>query len=182
MALSSQAISTLPPRFADDGNNKGILMSVQPIPPGYHSITPYLIVNDGEAAIAFYKQAFGATELMRMAGPDGKIGHAEIRIGNSPLMLADEHPEMGARSPQSLGGTPVSMLIYLDDVDVWFPRAVSAGGQVVRPLADQFYGDRSGTLVDPFGHMWTLATHREDVSHEELQRRAEAFLKEHEGT
>lgn len=147
-------------------------MSVQPIPPGYHSITPYLLVRNAAQAIEFYKKAFGAAELMRFPGPGGKIGHAEIRIGDSPVMLADEFPEMGARGPQSLGGAGVNLLIYVADVDAIFAQAVSAGGTVTRPIKDQFYGDRSGTLTDPFGHVWTIATHKEDISMEEMQRRA----------
>jgi PhnB protein len=148
-------------------------MTVQPIPSGYHSVTAYLIVNDGRAAIAFYKQAFGATELMRLEGPGGKIMHAEIQIGDSPLMLADEFPEMGIQSPKSFGGSPVSLLIYVPDVDAAFQRALQAGAEQVRPLIDQFYGDRSGTVRDPFGHTWTIATRKEDLSQEEIQRRME---------
>jgi len=133
-----------------------------------------LIVNDGARAIEFYKKAFGATELFRMAGPDGKIGHAEIKIGDSPIMLADEVPAMGHRSPQSLGGSPVSILLYVEDVDAVFNQAVAAGAKVARPVADQFYGDRTGGVTDPFGHAWYIATHKEDVSSEELQKRAAA--------
>jgi PhnB protein len=147
---------------------------VKPIPQGYHTATPYLIVNDGARAIEFYKKAFGATELFRMAGPDGKIGHAEIKIGDSPIMLADEVPAMGHRSPHSLGGSPVSILLYVEDVDAVFEQAVAAGAKVARPVADQFYGDRTGGVTDPFGHAWHIATHKEDVSSEELQRRAAA--------
>ncbi|PYU93668.1 MAG: glyoxalase [Acidobacteria bacterium] len=147
---------------------------VKPIPQGYHTATPYLIVNDGAKAIEFYKKAFGATELFRMAGPDGKIGHAEIKIGDSPIMLADEVPAMGHRSPQSLGGSPVSILLYVEDVDAVFNQAVAAGAKVARPVADQFYGDRTGGVTDPFGHAWYIATHKEDVSSEELQKRAAA--------
>src|SRR3984893_3975175 len=144
----------------------------KPIPDGYHTATPYLIVKEAARAIEFYKKAFGATELMRMAQPDGKIGHAEIRIGDSPIMMADEHPEMGARSPQSYGGSPVSILLYGKDVDIMASQAVAAGAKVVKPVKDQFYGDRSGTFADPFGHVWTIATHKEDVPHDEIQRRA----------
>jgi PhnB protein len=147
---------------------------VKPIPEGYHSITPYLIVKGGANAIEFYKKAFGATELFRMADPQGKVGHAEIKIGDSPIMLADEHPEMGYAGPLTIGGTPVSLLIYVDDVDVVFPQALSAGGEQLKPLQDQFYGDRSGTLKDPFGHVWTVATHKEDVSPEEMHERAKS--------
>ncbi|MBI2924227.1 MAG: VOC family protein [Verrucomicrobia bacterium] len=150
-------------------------MNTKPTPEGYHTATPYLIVSGAARAIDFYKQAFGATELMRLAAPDGKIGHAEIKIGDSPIMLADEHPEMGARSPQSIGGSPVFILLYFEDVDAVFNRAVAAGAKVLRPVQDQFYGDRSGTIADPFGHTWTIATHKEDLSEEEIQRRAAAM-------
>jgi PhnB protein len=142
------------------------------IPAGYHSATPYLIINGAAKAIDFYKNAFGATEVLRMAQPDGKIGHAEIKIGDSHIMLADEVPQMGYKSPKSLGGSPVSILLYLDDVDKVFNRAVAAGATSNRPVADQFYGDRMGTLTDPFGHVWSLATHVEDIPPEEMTRRA----------
>src|SRR5437879_3795641 len=124
-------------------------MSVKPIPDGYHTATPYLFVKGAASAIEFYKKAFAATELMRLADPSGKIGHAEIKIGDSPIMLADEFPEMGVRGPKSIGGTAVSILLYVDDVDARFSRAVAAGAKVLRPVKDQFYGDRSGTLEDP---------------------------------
>lgn len=156
-------------------------MAVKAIPDGYHSVTPYLICKGAADAIEYYKQAFGATELMRMPMPGGKLGHAEIRIGDSAVMLADEFPEMDVRGPQSLGGTSVNLLIYVEDVDTAFPRAIQAGGKELRPLADQFYGDRSGTLEDPFGHKWTIATHKEDVPPEEMARRHEEFVKEQEG-
>lgn len=144
-------------------------MPVNHIPEGYHSITPYLIFKGAAAAINFYKQAFGATELFRMPDASGKrVAHAELKIGDSHIMLADESPEMGYLSPQTLGGTPVSILLYVEDVDSTVPRAVSAGAKLVRPIKDQFYGDRSGTLHDPFGHVWTIATHIKDVSAEEL--------------
>jgi PhnB protein len=147
---------------------------VNPIPDGYHSVTPYLVVNDGARALEFYKQAFGATEVFRMEGPDGKIGHAEIKIGNSHVMLADEHPEMGARSPQAFGGSPVSLMLYVEDVDATVGQAVEAGAKLTRPVANQFYGDRTGGVTDPFGHVWYVATHVEDVPFEELQKRAAA--------
>ena len=146
-------------------------MAVKPIPEGYHSITPYLIVNGAANALDFYKQAFGAQELFRMADPSGKIGHAEIKIGDSPIMLADEFPEMGFRGPQSLGGSSVTILLYVEDVDEVFNRAIAAGGTLLKPLKDEFYGDRSGTLTDPFGHIWTVATHKEDVAPEEMEER-----------
>jgi PhnB protein len=149
-------------------------MAVKPIPDGYHSVTPYLIIRAAAEAIEFYKTAFGAIELMRMPAPGGKIGHAEIKIGDSPIMLADEFPEMGYKSPQTLGGSPVSIMIYVEDVDVVFDQAVGAGAKVQRPVKDQFYGDRMGTLEDPFGHVWHVSTHKEDVSAEEMERRAKA--------
>ncbi|MCA1583515.1 MAG: VOC family protein [Acidobacteria bacterium] len=150
-------------------------MAVKPKPDGYHSVTPYLIVSDGARAIDFYKRAFGATELFRMDAPGGKIGHAEIKIGDSPVMLADEFPEMGARGPHTIGGSPVQLLVYVDDVDRVFPQAIAAGATETRPVKDQFYGDRSGNLIDPFGHAWTLATHTEDIAPEEMDRRAKAM-------
>ena len=147
---------------------------VKPIPEGYHTATPYLIVKDAARAIEFYKKAFGATELMRMPGTGGKIGHAEIKIGDSPIMLADEVPGMGFRSPESLGGSPISILLYVEDVDVVFSEALAAGAKVQRPVADEFYGDRTGGVTDPFGHVWYIATHKEDVSPEEMTKRAAA--------
>ncbi|MFS8085885.1 MAG: VOC family protein [Acidobacteriota bacterium] len=149
-------------------------MAVKPIPDGYHSVTPYLIINGAAEAIEYYQKAFGATELLRMPAPEGKIGHAEIKIGDSPIMLADEFPEMGYKSPQTLGGSSVSIMIYVDDVDTVFSRAIANGGKEQRPVKDQFYGDRMGTLEDPFGHVWHVATHTEDVSPEEMERRAKA--------
>lgn len=148
--------------------------TVKPIPDGYHTATPYLIVSGAAKALEFYKQAFGATELFRMPQPEGRIGHAEIQIGNSRLMLADEHHEIGAKSPQTIGGTAVSILLYVEDADRVFNQAVAAGAKVTRPLENQFYGDRMGGLKDPFGHEWHIATHVEDVSPEELQKRAAA--------
>ena len=146
-------------------------MAVKPIPDGYHTVTPYLVVNDGAGAIDFYKKAFGAVETVRMGGPDGKIGHAEIRIGDSNVMLADESPDMGHRSAKSIGATPVSLVLYVEDVDAQFKQAIAAGAKELRPVEDQFYGDRMGTLTDPFGHVWSLGTHVEDVSPEEMNRR-----------
>lgn len=153
-------------------------MPVSPIPEGYHSVTPYLILKDAAAAIEFYKKALGAVELYRMEAPGGKIGHAEIKIGDSPVMLADEYPDMGYKGPESLGGTSVSLMVYVADVDKIYPRAIAAGGKELRPLQNQFYGDRSGTLSDPFGHVWTISSHVEDVSEEEMAKRAEAAMKE----
>jgi len=147
----------------------------KPIPEGYHSVTPYLIIKGATEAIDFYKKAFGATELFRMPAPGGKIGHAEIKIGDSPIMLADESPEMGHKSPQTLGGSPISIMIYVADVDTVFKQAIAAGGKEQRPVKDQFYGDRSGSLEDPFGHVWHVATHTEDVSPEEMERRMKSY-------
>jgi len=149
------------------------MADVKPIPEGYHSVTPYLICDGAADAIEYYKKAFGATELFRM-DHEGKVGHAELKIGDSPIMIADEYPQMGYRSPKALGGTPVSIMIYVPDVDTVYNQAMAAGGTVVKPLQDQFYGDRSGTLTDPFGHVWTIATHKEDVSTEEMNRRMAA--------
>lgn len=154
-------------------------MAVRAIPEGYSSVTPYLIVSGAARAIDYYKMAFGATEIMRMGGPDGKIAHAELQIGNSRIMLADEMPEMGHKSPQTLGGSGTGLMLYVDDVDDTFARAITAGGTTVRGVQDQFYGDRSGTLGDPFGHQWTVATHVEDVEPDEMQRRMEAAAKAH---
>ena len=151
------------------------MATVKPIPDGYPQVTPYLCVDGAAAAIEFYGQVFGATERMRMAMPGGKIGHAEIQIGDSLVMLADEHPEGGVLSPKSVGGTPVMISVYVEDVDSVFDRAVSAGAQALRPVEDQFYGDRLGQFEDPFGHRWSVATHVEDVPPEEMSRRAEAM-------
>jgi PhnB protein len=137
-----------------------------------------LIVKGGPQAIDFYKRAFGATELLRLAGPEGSIAHAEIKIGDSPVMLADEVPSMGFRGPQSIGGSPVCLMLYVEDVDARFQQAVDAGATVVRPLANQFYGDRSGTLTDPFGHVWTIASHIEDVSQEDIELRFAEAMKQ----
>jgi PhnB protein len=145
---------------------------VQPIPPGYHSVTPYLVVNNAARAIEFYQRAFGAKEIMRMDGPPGKIAHAEIKIGDSMIMLSDEMPGGGVRSPQSLGGTTAGTFLYVENVDSVFNQAASAGAKVDMPLADMFWGDRYGKLTDPFGHSWSLATHKEDVAPEEMKKRA----------
>lgn len=145
--------------------------SVRPIPEGYHTATPYLIVSGAAEAIEFYKNAFNATEVLRMEGPDGRIGHAEIQIGNSRIMLADEHPDMGALGPKTIGGSPVSILLYVENVDAMVDQAVAAGATIKRPIQDQFYGDRTCGLEDPFGYAWYVATHVEDVDPEELNRR-----------
>jgi len=143
-----------------------------PVPEGYPRVMPYLIVDGATEAIDFYTGALGFTERMRMPGPDGLIGHAELQLGDAVIMLADENPEMGARSPRSVGGSPVTIHTYVDDVDTVFARALAAGASSLREVEDQFYGDRSGQLEDPFGHRWNLATHVEDVSPEEMSRRA----------
>ena len=148
------------------------------LPDAFRPATPYLIVNGAADAIAFYREAFGATEILRLADPAGKVMHAEMRIGNSPFMLADEFPEMGYRSPQSLGGSAVSILIYVDDVDSQFARAIAAGATETMAVADQFDGDRRGTLTDPFGHVWLVATKLEDVSLAEMRARFEAAMKQ----
>jgi len=153
-------------------------MPVKPIPEGYHSVTPYLIVKGGANAIEFYKKALGATEIMRFEGPGGALGHAEIRIGNSPVMLADEYPDMGFRSPQTLGGAGVSLMVYVEQVDAVFQRAIAAGAKELRAVQNQFYGDRSGTLQDPFGHVWTISTHVEDIAPDEMQRRSQEMVKQ----
>jgi len=147
--------------------------TVKPVPDGYHTVTPYLVIDGASAAIEFYRRAFGASETLRIEH-QGKVGHAEIKIGDSPIMLADEYPDMGARSPQALGGSPVSVMLYVDNVDAVVERAVAAGAKLQRPVADQFYGDRTGSVVDPFGHLWHVATHIEDVSLDEVRRRAAA--------
>ena len=149
---------------------------VKPIPDGQSALTPYLTVRDAAKAIEFYQRAFGAIEELRMAAPGGKIGHAEMKIGSGRIMLSDEYPEMDVRSPETIGGSPVMMHLYVEDVDATFAQAVAAGAKVVRPLEDQFYGDRAGKLVDPFGHSWFLATHKEDVAPEEIKRRAEKMF------
>jgi len=151
-------------------------MAAKAIPVGYERLTPYLCVAGAADAIAFYARAFGAVETMRLAEPDGRIGHAEITIGGAPLMLSDEYPEEGVQSPKTIGGTPVAIHVYVADVDALAERAVAAGATIVRPVADQFYGDRSTTLLDPFGHRWFFATRKEEVSTEEVQRRYDALM------
>jgi PhnB protein len=144
--------------------------TVRPIPDGYHTATPYLICNGAADAIEFYKKAFGAVEVMRMPMPGGKLGHAEIKIGDSNIMLADESPENGIHSPQHFGGTPASVLLYVEQVDTVFKQAVSAGAKAVRPPQDMFYGDRTSWIIDPFGHSWYIHTHVKDVSPEEMRK------------
>ncbi len=149
-------------------------MAVESIPDGYHSVTPYLIVKEPAEALEFYRKAFGAVELVQMADPHGGIMHAEFQVGDSMVMMAGEYPDMGAISPQTLGGTPVSLCLYVENADQVFSQALAAGAKELRAVQDQFYGDRSGTLEDPFGHKWTIATHIEDVTPEEV---AERFAK-----
>jgi PhnB protein len=155
--------------------------AVKPIPDGYHAVTPYLSVRGAARALDFYKQAFGAAEIMRMPGPDGKLGHAEIRIGDSRVMLSDEYPDLAFLSPESRGGTTVHIHVYVKDVDTVAARAVAAGGKLLRPVVDQFYGDRTGTIQDPFGHVWHLATHVKDMSMAELRKGAEEAVKRASG-
>jgi PhnB protein len=144
---------------------------VKPIPDGYPRVTPYLYVGGAREAIDFYRSILGAEERMSMPGPDGKVGHAELTIGDSVIMLADEFPDMGALGPKSVGGSPVTIHVYVNDVDATFDRAVKAGASVLRPVEDKFYGDRGGEFEDPYGHRWSIATHVEDLSPEEMQRR-----------
>jgi PhnB protein len=146
------------------------------IPKGYNSVTPYLVVKGAAKAIEYYKSVFGATEVMRMAGPDGRVGHAELQIGNSRIMLADENPSMGNRSAESIGGSPVSLYVYLPDCDKVVAKAAAEGAKILKPVQDQFYGDRSGFIQDPFGHLWGVATHKEDVSAKEMEERAKKAM------
>jgi len=152
-------------------------MSTTPIPDAYRTATPYLIVDGAANAIAFYQKAFGAIEIVRLVSPDGKVMHAEIRIDNSPIMLADEFPDMGYVSPQTLGGSSVSMMLYFADVDAQFAQAIAAGATQTMAVADQFDGDRRGTLTDPFGHVWLLASRKQDISKQEMRERFETLMK-----
>jgi PhnB protein len=149
---------------------------VKPVPGGHRTVAPYLAIKNAASALEFYKKAFGATETYRLIIPDGRVGHAEIRLGDSLIMLSDEFPEFGGKAPEALGGSPVSIHLYVDDVDAFFERALAAGARELKPVADQFYGDRSGQLQDPFGHLWWVATHKEDVAPEEMQRRVRALF------
>ena len=148
------------------------MADVKPIPDGYPQVTPYLIVDGAAAAIDFYTRVLGAEERVRMPGPDGKIGHAELALGDSIIMLADEHPDIGFRGPKAIGGTPVTIAVYVESVDDVFAKALDAGAKSLREVEDQFYGDRSGQFEDPFGHRWNISTHVEDVSPEEMEKRA----------
>jgi PhnB protein len=145
--------------------------NVKAIPDGYHSVTPYLFIKGAASAIDYYKNIFGAKERMRMPGPNGQVMHAELQIGDSIIMLADENPQIGATSPETLGGVSSTLHVYVENVDATAEKAVNAGGKLARPIKDQFYGDRSGTIIDPFGHMWSIATHIEDVTAEEMKKR-----------
>ena len=153
-------------------------MAVRPIPEGYHAITPYIVVDDAERAIEFYKDAFGADEHVRMPGPDGKIAHAELQIGDSKLMLSDPFEQSNVKSPSDRGGPTSSIFMYVEDVDATFEQARRAGASVVSELEDMFWGDRFGTLTDPFGHVWSIATHKEDLSEEEMAERSKAAMAE----
>jgi len=152
------------------------MAKVTPVPEGYHTLTPYLVVDRASEAIEFYKRAFGAAEIARMPGPGGKVMHAEIQIGDSRLMLSDEFPEMGGRSPKAFGGSPASLMVYVADVDTAFTRAVEAGASVEMPLANMFWGDRYGKVKDPFGHVWQMASHVEDVAPDEMAKRMAAAM------
>jgi len=158
------------------------MSSMKAIPEGYHNVTPYLYVRSAASAIDFYKSAFGATEIMRMPASNGKIMHAELRIGDSIVMLADENPQTGVMSPQTIGGFSMGLLLYLENVDAVIQKAVESGAKLLRPIKDQFYGDRSGSVLDPFGHMWTVATHVEDVSPEEMRKRMTAAISQTAGS
>jgi PhnB protein len=169
----------MPPLAVSFAAEEGTMTNVKPIPQGYSTLTPYISVKGASEAIAYYKKVFGAEELVRMPMPDGKVGHAELKIGDSMLMLADEtdHPDAVAKSPRTLGGVTSGLALYVADCDAVFNRAVETGGKVRRPLTNQFYGDRSGTVEDPFGQVWTISTHVEDVPPDEMRRRMEAFAK-----
>jgi len=150
--------------------------SVKPIPDGHRTVAPYLAIKNAAGALEFYKKAFGAIETYKLTIPDGRVGHAEIRLGDSLIMLSDEFPEFGGKAPETLGGSPVSVHLYVEDVDAFFKRALAAGARELKPIANQFYGDRSGQLEDPYGHLWWVATHKEDVAPEEMQKRVRALF------
>ena len=152
------------------------MKKVSYIPKGYNTVTPYLVIKGAAKAIDYYKNVFGATEVFRMADPSGKVGHAELQIGDSRIMLADENPQMGYRSAESIGASPVSLLVYIPDCDQVVAKAVAAGGKILKPVQDQFYGDRSGFIQDPFGHLWGVATHKEDLSQKEMDERAKKAM------
>jgi PhnB protein len=156
--------------------------TVKPIPEGYHNVTPYLYVRGAAAAIDFYKSVFGATEIVRMAGPNGRIMHAEMKIGDSIVMLGDENPQMGVLSPQTVGGFSTGLHVYVEHVDAVVQKMIDSGAKLVRPIKNQFYGDRSASLLDPFGHMWSVATHIEDVAPEEMKKRMTAAMSQTAGS
>jgi PhnB protein len=156
--------------------------NVNPIPEGYNNVTPYLYVRSATAAMDFYKNVFGAKEIVRMAGSNGKIMHAELRIGDSIVMLADENPQNGVMSPQTVGGFSGGLHLYVENVDAVIQKAIESGAKMLRPIKDQFYGDRSGSVLDPFGHMWSVATHIEDVSPEEMRKRMTAAMSQTAGS
>ena len=158
------------------------MSSVKAIPEGYHNVTPYLFIRGAAGAIEFYKSVFGAAEIVRMAGPNGKIMHAELKIGDSIVMLADENPQTGVMSPQTIGGFSTGLHLYVENVDAVIQKAVDSGAKLLRPIKNQFYGDRSGSLLDPFGHMWSVATHIEDVSPEEMRKRMTAAMSQTAGS
>jgi PhnB protein len=157
------------------------MANIKTVPEGYRSLTPYLFIKGAAAAIEFYKNVFGATERMRMPGPEGRVMHAELQIGDSILMLADESPQMGALSPQTIGGSGSLISVYVADVDAAVAKAVAGGAKIVRPVKEQFYGDRTGGIIDPYGHIWSVATHVEDVSPEEMRKRAAAAMSQSAG-
>jgi PhnB protein len=163
-------------RLGTETETEASMSTAKPVPPGHHTVTPYLAIKNALRALEFYTKAFGAAEVYRLVMPDGRLGHAEIRLGDSLIMLADEFPEYGGKAPDTLGGSPVALHLYVDDVDQFFRRALAAGARERKPVMDQFYGDRSGQLEDPFGHLWWVATHKEDLSPEEVQRRAESMF------
>jgi len=156
--------------------------TVKPIPEGYHNVTPYLYVRGAAAAIDFYKSVFGATEIVRMAGPDGRIMHAELKIGDSIVMLGDENPHMGVLSPQTVGGFSTGLHVYVEHIDAVVQKMIDSGAKLLRPIKNQFYGDRSASLLDPFGHMWSVATHIEDVGPEEMKKRMTAAMSQTAGS
>ena len=156
-------------------------MAVKAIPDGFHSITPYLVAINAVDALTFYQKAFHAEQTMALHTPDGSVAHAEMKIGDSHFMLTEEYPDMGFLSPKTLGGAGVSLMIYTEDVDALFANAINAGAVELRPVVDQFYGDRAGTLQDPFGHVWTIATHKEDLTEDELMTRMQAYMAESQG-
>jgi PhnB protein len=164
--------------YLSQRHKENILMptKVKPIPDGHRTVTPYLAIKNAAKALDFYKRAFGAVESYKLTMPDGRVGHAEIRLGDSLIMLADEFPEYGGKAPDTLGGSPVSLHLYVEDVDAFVKKAVAAGAKESKPVVDQFYGDRSGQLEDPFGHLWWVATHKEDVPPEEMQKRVEKMF------